>query len=55
MKNVKIILVTFLLLMYTNSIVFATPPVTSGKSSVLMDGGSGRILYEENSREKIIL
>ncbi|MDD2502594.1 MAG: D-alanyl-D-alanine carboxypeptidase [Clostridia bacterium] len=53
MKNVKIILVTFLLFMYTNSVVFAMPPETSGKSSVLMDGGSGRPLYEENSREKL--
>ena len=53
MKTVKIILVTFFLIMYTGIGVLAAPPHTTGQSSVLMDGGSKRILYEQNSREKL--
>jgi D-alanyl-D-alanine carboxypeptidase (penicillin-binding protein 5/6) len=53
LKNVKIILVTFLLFMYTSRVVLATPPEVSGRSAALMDGGSGRLLFEQNSREKL--
>ncbi len=53
MKTVKIILVTILLFVYTNSNAAASTPQTSGKAAVLLDGQSGRILFESNSREKL--
>jgi D-alanyl-D-alanine carboxypeptidase (penicillin-binding protein 5/6) len=52
-KTVKIILVTALLLLYTNINVFAAAPYSSGQSAVLMDGASGRMLYGKNSRQKL--
>jgi len=39
--------------MYTNIEAMAIEPQSSGKAAVLMDGGSGRILYEKNSHEKL--
>ena len=53
MKIVKIILVTALLFVYTNIDVCASAPKTSGRAAILMDGGSGRVLYEHNSRERL--
>ncbi|HHY82062.1 MAG TPA: D-alanyl-D-alanine carboxypeptidase [Clostridiales bacterium] len=55
LKNVKIILVTLLLIVYTNISVFAdtNAPQSSGKAAVLMDGASGRILYEKNAYERL--
>ncbi len=53
MKSVKIILVTILLFVYTSINVAAIAPQTSGKAAILMDGRSGRILYENNIREKL--
>ena len=59
MKTVKIILVTALLFVYTNIVAFADVPdisehpECSGEAAVLMDGASGRVLYEKNSHQKL--
>lgn len=53
LKTVKIILVTILLLMYTNIAAIAMEPETSGKAAVLIDGSNGRILFEKNSSVKL--
>ena len=53
MKTVKIILVTIILFVYTNINVAAYIPQTTGKAAVLLDGQGGRILYENNSYEKL--
>jgi D-alanyl-D-alanine carboxypeptidase (penicillin-binding protein 5/6) len=51
--TVKIILVTVLLLLYTNIKIFAAAPQTSGQSAILMDGASSRVLWEQNSRQRL--
>lgn len=53
LKTVKIILVATLLLVYTNISILAAAPDSSGKAAVLMDGSSGRVLYEKNSQQKL--
>jgi D-alanyl-D-alanine carboxypeptidase (penicillin-binding protein 5/6) len=52
-KIVNIILVTFLLMLYTSIDINAAEPLTSGQAAILMDGGSGRVLYEQNADHKM--
>jgi len=54
LKNVKIILVTVLLIVYTSIGVYADEdiPQSSAKSAILMDI-NGRILYEKNIHERM--
>ncbi len=49
MKRIgKILLVVLLILLYTNIGVQATEPSVVGQAAVLMDGSSGRVLYNKN-------
>lgn len=52
-RFVNIILATLLLLLYTSIGISAAEPLTSGGAAVLMDGGSGRVLFEHNADQRM--
>jgi D-alanyl-D-alanine carboxypeptidase (penicillin-binding protein 5/6) len=53
LKTVKLILVAALLLLYTNTGALAAPPESTAKAAILIDGASGRVLYEKNIHQKL--